>query len=115
MKQFSSQPQPDIKKAALDLVKITLEELSKSQETQLAKSSSQFTVYDSGCVKMDFGPEVSDEMKKAAIVWAKNRGMTAIEASLAKSGDAPQYYIFAPSGVLEVGSPISIFDSSDSL
>lgn len=55
----------------------------------LAKNETMASVFDNGTVKLDFGAEVPEKTKKAAMAWARRRGLTAIEATLAKSANAP--------------------------
>lgn len=59
----------------------------------LAKNEVMASFYSSGIMKMDFGSEVSDSAKKAALRWAKRRGLKVVEASLAKSAGAPSTYV----------------------
>jgi hypothetical protein len=57
----------------------------------LAKGAAVASVFDNGDLRFDFGASVPDRVKKAAIEWAKKRGFSPTEASLAKNVDAPSY------------------------
>ncbi len=81
-----------VEKMAAEMVKMINEELHGSP---LAKNEARFSTYENGSVRLDFGSDVPDNVKKAAISWAKNRGLTAIEASMAKSMNAPEYVIMS--------------------
>lgn len=61
----------------------------------LAKNETMASVYDNGVVKLDFGAEVPEKIKKAAMAWARRRGLTATEATLAKSMGAPTSVTYA--------------------
>ena len=63
----------------------------------LAKNEAQASFYDSGIVKMDFGPDVPERVKEAAMKWAKRRGLQAVEASLNKKQGAFNSVIYASS------------------
>jgi len=51
----------------------------------LAKNEVMASAYNDGAIKFDFGSGVPEKIKKAALTWAKKRGLNAVEASLAKS------------------------------
>lgn len=51
----------------------------------LKKNQFMARVHGDGIVKMDFGAEVPEHVRKAAMSWAKRRGLKPIESSLAKS------------------------------
>lgn len=53
----------------------------------LAKSDVMVSTFDNGGIRMDFGSAVPEKIKKAALEWAKKRGLRAIEESMAKSSD----------------------------
>lgn len=55
----------------------------------LAKNETMASFFESGHIKMDFGADVSQKVKKAAMEWAKRKGLKVIEASLAKSSSSP--------------------------
>jgi hypothetical protein len=46
-------------------------------------------------IRMDFGADIPESIKKAAMTWAKRRGLKAVEASLQKSADSSSYIIFS--------------------
>ncbi|HSV26693.1 MAG TPA: hypothetical protein VLH60_02265, partial [Sedimentisphaerales bacterium] len=70
--------------------------------SQLKKNEALASVYDGGVVKMDFGPEVDDKLRKAALQWAKKRGLKPVEASLKKSAGSTSYVLYAASGKAEL-------------
>ena len=77
-----------------------MEELIRSKS--LRKNEAMVSAYNNGMVRMDFGSEVSDDVKKAAMAWAKKRGLKAVEASLQKSENSSGYAIFAPEKEIQV-------------
>lgn len=70
----------------------------------LAKHEGMATSYSSGELRLDFGSDVSDQVKKRAITWAQRRGLKPVEASLAKSGSAGSSMLFSVSGQLGAGN-----------
>lgn len=62
-------------------------------KSQLKKHDVLFSKYENGEVRFDFGSNVSEKIKKAAIAWAKKRGLKVAEASLQKSLDSTSYII----------------------
>ena len=82
-----------VEKMAKEMTKMMQELMG----TPLAKNESRFSTYDNGCVRLDFGEDVPDRVKKAAMNWAKSRGLSAVEASLTKSLKGPEYVIMSPS------------------
>jgi hypothetical protein len=62
---------------------------------ELKKHEVMTSFYDSGHIRMDFGGDVSEKVKEAAIKWAKKRGLKTSEASVNKSAHAQSYIIFA--------------------
>jgi hypothetical protein len=62
--------------------------------SELKKNETMASFYDNGIVKMDFGSEVSDKTKKAALAWAKRKGLKAIEATLNKSTTMSESTLF---------------------
>ena len=73
----------------------------------LQKNELMATVFDSGAIKFDFGPDVPEEVKEAAMMWAKRRGLEATEASLNKSANSFNYVVFG--AVSEASLPISCY------
>lgn len=69
----------------------------------LQKNEAMASLYDNGLIKMDFGPNVSEKLKKAAMLWAKRRGLKPVEATLAKSSDAVYSVTFTPKTVSGFG------------
>ncbi|MGH7240990.1 MAG: hypothetical protein ACREGB_01700 [Candidatus Saccharimonadales bacterium] len=76
-----------VKKALVD----NYRELEATKTLQKNEMLASF--YDSGAVKLDFGPGVPDKMKKAAIDWAKRKGLKPVEASLNKSKEAFNFVV----------------------
>ena len=66
---------------------------------QLAKNETMASFFDSGAIRFDFGSEVSDKTKKAALDWAKKRGLKTVEASLDKSADANSYVVYGQKNI----------------
>jgi len=69
----------------------------------LAKNEVMASTFDSGHIKLDFGSEVPEKVKKAALEWAKRKGLKVSEASLAKSAMSPSFVVYAISGEAEMG------------
>lgn len=69
----------------------------------LAKNETMASFFESGHIKMDFGSAVPEKVKKAALEWAKRKGLKAIEASLAKSANSPSSVTFSSSDSYELG------------
>jgi hypothetical protein len=61
----------------------------------LQKNELMASVYDSGSVKLDFGSGVPEPVKKAAMAWAKRKGLKPVEASLSKSANSSSSMIFS--------------------
>ena len=59
----------------------------------LAKSDYQIAKYGNGDLRLDFGPEVPESVKKKALEWAKRRNLKVKEASLGKSSDATSWIL----------------------
>lgn len=61
----------------------------------LAKNEAMVSMYESGAVRLDFGAEVPEKIKKAALLWAERRGLKPVEASMSKSANgSPTYCVF---------------------
>ena len=60
----------------------------------LAKNEYETSINGDGEMRMEFGPEVPDLVKKRAMDWAKKRGLRAKEASLNKSDGANEWVVF---------------------
>lgn len=54
--------------------------------------------HENGMIKMEFDRSTPEHIKKAALKWAKKRGLKATEASLNKSSNYPESYTFSVSG-----------------
>jgi hypothetical protein len=61
----------------------------------LLKNEVMVAAFDDGDLRFDFGAKVPEKIKKAAIEWAKKRGLRPVEASLAKSVGGPSYIYFS--------------------
>lgn len=61
----------------------------------LSKSAYGVDLMDNGEMKMEFGPEVPELVKKRAIEWAKKRGLRVKESSLGKSESGFEWLIFS--------------------
>jgi hypothetical protein len=70
----------------------------KGQSPQLKKNEVCTAVYSDQSVRLDFGSDISDDVKKRAIEWCRKKGLVAIEASLAKSYGAGSYVLFTKEG-----------------
>lgn len=79
-----------------------------SETESLNKNEALASFYDSGVVKLDFGPEVDPELKKAAMKWAQKKGLKAIETTLQKSKDQFQTIIFSDDEKKEHGECVKI-------
>jgi hypothetical protein len=75
------------------LVTEKFEEISNLANLQ--KNEAAVSMFDNGIVKMDFGSDVDPKVKDAALKWARRRGLTPVEASLNKSANIPQSFVFA--------------------
>lgn len=71
---------------AVNAITQKMEEVMAVQS--LRKNQMMARIHNDGCVKLDFGAEVPEPIRKAAIDWAKRKGLKPVEASLAKSKDA---------------------------
>lgn len=54
--------------------------------------------HENGMIKMEFDRNTPEHIKKAALKWAKKRGLKPVEASLNKSANSSESYIFSVSG-----------------
>jgi hypothetical protein len=73
---------------------IKAEVASQMASTTLAKNEVMASAFDNGSVKMDFGAEVPESVKKAALKWAENRGLAPLEASLKKNANSSTSVLF---------------------
>lgn len=67
----------------------------------LKKHQAAASFFDDGTVRLDFGAKVDEKVKKAALDWARRRGLKTIEESINKSADANSYKVFAKDSVSE--------------
>jgi hypothetical protein len=80
-------------KVLQQLITQKAEEISATKA--LAKNQVMASFYDSGTLRMDFGSDVPNAVKKAAIRWAKKRGLSVVEATLSKSSASPASIVFS--------------------
>jgi len=62
---------------------------------ELKKNEVQATTFDNAMVRLDFGSDVPESVRKSVMSWAKRRGLKAIEASLTKSQNARSSVTYA--------------------
>lgn len=62
---------------------------------ELKKNQFMARVHEDGVVKMDFGAAVPEQVRKAAMSWAKRRGLKPVEASLVKTENGPYSVTYA--------------------
>lgn len=62
---------------------------------KLHKNEFAASVFEGGQVRLDFGADVPDTVKEAALRWAKRRGLRPVEASLQKSSTGSSSITFA--------------------
>jgi hypothetical protein len=65
---------------------------------ELKKNEVMTSFYDNGAIRMDFGGDVDQKVKDAAMRWAKKKGLRASEASLDKSDGSPSYTVYSTEG-----------------
>jgi hypothetical protein len=63
---------------------------------ELRKNQFMARVHSDGVVKMDFGSEIPQSIKKAAMDWAKRKGLKPVEASLAKADSSSSSVTYMP-------------------
>jgi hypothetical protein len=93
-KKLKPSPVSDVKKFEKIIKNIVEQHMSMKS---LKKNEMMASFMDNGTIKMEFGAEVPEKVKKAAVQWAKKRGLNAVEASLNKSAASPSYILYAPS------------------
>lgn len=67
---------------------------SQITSSTLAKNEVMASAFDNGSVKMDFGSQVPESVKKAALKWAENRGLAPLEATLQKNVNSSTSVLF---------------------
>lgn len=67
--------------------------LDKMVKTELAKNEVMARQYDNGSIRFDFGSDIPDHVKRAAMTWAKKRGLSPVEASLHKNCKSSSEYV----------------------
>lgn len=74
-----------------EIVALLVRQVEEVEALQnLSKNEVMTSVYDNGIVKMDFGSDVPESVRKAAMSWAKRKGLKPVEASLNKSRNSPE-------------------------
>jgi hypothetical protein len=77
--------------------------LDKDASSELKKNEMMASSYTDGTLKLDFGSEVPEPVKKAAMNWAKKRGLKVVELSLNKSENVGSTMILSDSQVKSSG------------
>lgn len=91
MKQLKGR-NPTLSQKTIDsAVQKAMDEMKQLKELKKHQASASF--FDDGTVRLDFGPQVSDKVKKAALDWARRRGLKTLEESVNKSKDAFSYSV----------------------
>lgn len=54
--------------------------------------------HENGMIKMEFDRNTPEHIRKAALKWAKKRGLKPVEAGLNKSANSIESYTFSVSG-----------------
>jgi hypothetical protein len=91
----TNMPREELKQKVTAAIAEKMEELTALN--QLKKNEFMASLYDSGTVKLDFGSDVPEEVKKAAMGWAKRKGLRPIEASLNKSAGTVNTMVYSSS------------------
>lgn len=92
-KKLSSITESSVSKSEV-VAAVKAEVISQMANTALAKNEVMASAFDNGSIKMDFGAEVPESVKKAALKWAKNRGLSPLEASLKKNVNSSTSVLF---------------------
>jgi hypothetical protein len=79
------------------VVQKAIEDMKNFKELKKHQASASF--FDDGTVRLDFGPQVAEKVKKAALDWARRRGLKILEESVNKSKDAYSYSVFGKTAV----------------
>jgi hypothetical protein len=92
LKQYRHLPMQQAKPSMVNkTIQAAFEHMSAIKE--LKKNECMVSAFENGAIRMDFGEEVDPKIKKAAMQWAKKKGLKTIEASIEKSVAAPSYVI----------------------
>jgi len=101
LKQYRHLPAPKQNNMVNKTINAAFEHMKAIKE--LKKNECMVSAFQNGAIRMDFGEEIDPKIKKAAMQWAKKKGLKTIEASLEKNDGAPSYVICGlsepPSGV----------------
>jgi len=102
LKRWFQQMSPKLKALSPRKKQLMQRGIAQKMEEYLAvkdlkKNEMMTSVYKNKDVKMFFGSEIPENIKKMAIDWAKKRGLKPIEVSLNKSQnkDAPEQMLFS--------------------
>lgn len=99
-RRWAQQHQRHPKVAPKRIAQVLAQKIEEAQALQsLAKNEVMTSVYDNGLVKLDFGAAVPEAIKKAAMAWAKRKGLKPIEASLNKSQNSPESLVLSTGDV----------------
>lgn len=71
--------------------------IAQATEPVLAKNEVMASSFSDGSIKLDFGSGIPAHVKKAALSWAKKRGLKPIEASLDKSITSASFIVLSKS------------------
>lgn len=92
MKQFKH-INPKAQDHIQNLVEKSFNHISAIKE--LKKNEVMTSFFKNGCIRMDFGSDVDQKVKEAAMKWAKKKGLKATEASLDKSVGVQSHIIYS--------------------
>lgn len=86
-----------------EMIKIIKQQLINSiqqvNEPALAKNEVMASTYSDGSLKLDFGSGIPAHVKKAALNWAKRRGLKPVEASLDKAVATASFVVLSKSAL----------------
>jgi hypothetical protein len=83
------------------VTKTLVSALSNYHPVTLAKNEMLASTFADGAIRLDFGSGIPEKVKKAAIAWAKQKGLKPVEASLNKSVQSTSYITFSKGMVKE--------------
>jgi hypothetical protein len=85
-------PHKQIQNVMTNALTQKMEELNNLKS--LKKNEVMASIYSNKTLKMDFGSEVSEEVKKKAMDWCAKKGLKVVEASMSKSENGNSYVVF---------------------
>lgn len=74
----------------------------------LKKHQAAASFFDDGTVRLDFGSKVNEKVKKAALDWARRRGLKTLEESVNKSDESNSYKVFGKTQVSDEATLLKI-------